>query len=420
LEAARDALEKLHPKTEREKQQVKAKVTEIENKITRVHKLINESLITTGEALLPEKLRDRLTAATAKFKADSTFAQSLTGKAAEDFQATLLDDVLGEKSILNQELTSLRAQLKGSKGKQKQAIQQQIAKVKSALSGVQQQIVSTLQQQVTTLQGRVASAYQRVQQQFLAQLGGRYFQNGALTPLEQQLADMNAEDTRKQLQDALNQAETPEEKAAAQRAIDENDLAVRAARERADADAEYSKKSAELTDRLDKLTDSFQNGTGSMDELRQIADLYGIQISADTIPDFTDLGSATSALYSAFVDLAGYIGQITGVTPKVSLSPGAIAARQSALGQMMESFEGTNVRRLGIPQLAVGGDILSDGLIYGHAGETVVPADVSTPFSGSDTHSASVRSFSNELELGLYIGRLMQKANKSGVKFQLV
>jgi hypothetical protein len=88
LQAADKRLSGTKGKTPADKKQIASTVTSIENKIRDVQTKIKNSLLVTGDALLPDVLESRLKATTAKFKADSTFAQALTGQAAENYAAT--------------------------------------------------------------------------------------------------------------------------------------------------------------------------------------------------------------------------------------------------------------------------------------------------------------------------------------------
>lgn len=397
LDAADAALKKLVPKNARDRQQIAAKETEVENKIRDVQTLIKNAAFLAGDALLPPSLRAKLTALTAKFKADSTYSQVLTGKAAEDYAKTLEDDINGQATVLTAEVAVLKQKLAGATGKQRTAIQAELMKVQGQLANVQQQVVQTLQSDVQTLQQHVAAAFAGVQQQLLAQLGGIYFQGGLQTPLEQQLAQMQAQDTANSLQDALQQAKdqkaadlaasasaisdatgayndaaaqlataqaSPDSTAAdieqfkvalsnaksaldavsdpgktqqqisldqkqidqAQRAIDENNLAIRAAAERAQLDAEYATKSQDLTDKLSKLADQFQNGTGTMSDLATVASAFGLTLNVGAVPAVSDLttalGDSNSGLVKALHDLASYIEKLTGQNPATGAGSG--------------------------------------------------------------------------------------------------
>jgi hypothetical protein len=289
-------------------------------------------------------LKSKLTALQTKFKADSTFASALTGSAAEAYAATLQGDITGQESVLKDEVSGLKAKLAGATGKQKKAIQTELTKVTGQLNSVQEGVVQTLQGAVQTLQQKDSSLFQSVQseidaafeaatQKMIDAAGVQFFPNGLQTPLEAQLASMEAQDQLKQLQDAVSQATDPASRAAAQRQLDEYDLGIRAAKERADADKAYAaavKKiqteraalEAAMNKQLSALSDGFVNGTATMTDLNALATEYGITLDTTTIPDLTDLSTATDGLYKAFQNLADYIAQITGTRPTIGPPPG--------------------------------------------------------------------------------------------------
>jgi hypothetical protein len=72
------------------------------------------------------------------------------------------------------------------------------------------------------------------------------------------------------------------------------------------------------------------------------------------------------------------------------LGPGAPAAAAGVVA----STQATALGLTGVASMDVGGYILSDGLINAHAGETITPANVATPFqgggSGGDTHQWNI------------------------------
>lgn len=183
------------------------------------------------------------------------------------------------------------------------------------------------------------------------------------------------------LTDAVASAADDETRKAAQRALDEYNLGLRATQERAQADKDYAaevrriqsdraRAEAEMNAKLARLSDAFQNGTGTMDDLRDVAAEYGIQIDTTTIPDFATLSAASGALIDAFGALADYIAKITGT------APAKIPSRPSAAGDLASIL---NHRVLGrnVPLLDVGGEVLQTGLAIVHRGET---------FSGVGSH----------------------------------
>jgi hypothetical protein len=398
----------------------------VEAKIPKVQALIKDAIVVTGDALLPASLRTQLAAAIQKFKADSTYAQSLTGKAAQDFQATLLGDLSSQTSILNSELAKLKAKLAGSTGKQRAAIQKEITKVTTQLSNVDQQIVSQLQNVVSTLQSQVGSflsnvtneldaSFDAATQKLLDDAASTFFQNGAQTPLEKQLADMQAADTVSSLNDALTQAiqqlatdqtggadtttlaTDNAAVASAQRAITENNLSIDATAERTKADADYAadvKKiqadraaaEAEMNRQLAALGDALQNGTGSMTDLAGIAAEYGLLIDTATIPDFANLSSTVGELLAAFESLADYIGKLTGTAPDTGAPPGIGGAPPDDRPGSTVTYSFPNIGGAHeLPSLDIGGEVLQTGIAKVHRGEIYSGTNGQTfPLSGGD------------------------------------
>jgi hypothetical protein len=72
--------------------------------------------------------------------------------------------------------------------------------------------------------------------------------------------------------------------------------------------------------------------------------------------------------------------------PKVSITAPNVPGIKELSGQEIGAGPWTfGGQSFSIPQLAVGGEINSDGWYYGHAGETVVPAGVDTPYQGDSS-----------------------------------
>lgn len=366
LDAARKqlqaAFEKAHGKA---KTQLDSALTRVGNSITKVNELISKAIVVTGDALLPEKLKSKLAKLSAQGAADADYAAALTGQAAVDYQTTLRKNLLAQAAVMQQEVKSLKGKLASASGKQKTAIQAEITKVTSALDQVQQSILSNLQQTVQTLQGQVASAFSAVQSALVKQLGDKFFQNGLQTPSEALLSSMQAQDQMNSLTDALQAAKDQQTKdqntlssvvydmttgkttynyssaaqaqlaadqkavAAAQRQLDEYNLSIKAAQERQSADQTYASQLDELNKKLGPLADAFQNGTGSMSALKEVAKQFGLQIAGVNMPDMTDLSSASKGLKDAFKDLADYIAKITGATPKIPATPASVALLNS-------------------------------------------------------------------------------------------
>jgi hypothetical protein len=491
LTAADKALNHLKPKSEKDRVEIERKTTEVENKIRSVKKLITDAIVITGDALLPEKLRARLTALSHQFTADSDYASVLTGDAAAKYQDTIRADLAAQAVVLQKEQASLKTKLSTTHGKQHQAVVDELGKVADSLKSVQEQVLQNLQGVVQTLQGRVGTSLQSVlqeldtafeakTQQLIDDLGTKFFQNGLKTPLEQQLADMTAADQLQSELDGIQQAKDQlaadrqgnllkhvldvttgnewdvynpaaqkqldaDQKAldAAQRQYDEFELGIRAQEQRTETDRQYTQSlkllqaertqlETEMNKRLSALGDALVNGTGSIGDLSKIAADYGLQIDAKTIPDFDTLSDAAGGLMKAFADLAAYIAKITGISPKLAggstVTAGGWTGRVDDNGLPISAgfygfdangkWVGGDLSSITIPKLAVGGQIRQDGLLYGHRGETIVPAAVDMPYRGRQGVSVNVTGFvGNEMELALQIGRLLQKANIGGVTF---
>ena len=317
--------------------QLSAASNNIEKQIIAVQAKIAKAVFPTGDALLPAKLRDRLSMLQSKYAADAAYASVLTGDAAEKYQATLTNNMREQARTLMAEKASLERKLKTSTGAAKKAVQQELDKVNQQLSSVDGSILQALEGVVQSMQSKESSVFSSVQSEFqqqfeaqtqsmLDQLAVQFFQNGAQTPLEAQVASMQYQDQFTQLQQNLAQAKTSAEKAAAQRALDEFDLEHRAAQERAKADSDYaaavkriqeqrSQLEGQMNADLSKLSDGFLNGTATMADLQAIAEKYGITINQDTIPDFNNLSTATNNLVMAMQQLIDYIAQLTGQKP---------------------------------------------------------------------------------------------------------
>jgi len=354
--------------------QLDSALTSVGNKITKVQELIKDAIVVSGDALLPAKLKTKLTALSAKFTADSDYASVLTGKAAEEMQATLKANLVKQAAVLTSETAALKAKLATSHGKQHQAIVDELGKVTTNLQTVQQEVLSSLEGTVQSLQGKVATAFQTVTsqmdaafeaktQELVDALGVQFFQGGQ-TPAEKALADEQRKQTQEQLQQAVLDAQTAMSAAlnaslvydastgittsnvnhpaliaaqkqldAANEAIKQDALQVQATVERTKADADYAAAvkrvqaergaaESEMNRKLGLLADAFANGKGSMDALAAISAFYGVQIDVQTIPDFDNLSAASNALKQAFIDFVKYISTVTGVAPTIPADGG--------------------------------------------------------------------------------------------------
>jgi len=354
-----DLLASMQGKTAAQDAKIKQTISKNQDTIAGLHKAMVQALDMTKNAASFTKFQAKLKTLAAQFTADSDYATVLVGQTADDYRKVLQKDLLSQAAVLQTEEKSLKSQLSTATGKNKTAIQTRLTSITASLESVQQQILQGLQANVQSLQSKVGTLFANVTQQFDDALGKLFFQNGMKTALEQQLADMQAQDQLSSLTDSIQQAKDQlaqdqtgglagvqwdaatgltknlyspgaqkqidaDKKAidAAQRQLDEYNLGIRAAQERANMDKEYASQVTSLNAKLAKLAEAFQNGTGSMDALRNLAAQYGIVISNVSIPDFLDLSSASGALKLAFMDLVNYIAKITGVTPTIPAGGG--------------------------------------------------------------------------------------------------
>lgn len=457
-------------------------------KVVRIRAEIQSAIVVTGDALLPDALKAKLTVLTMKFKADSTYAQSLTGTAAEDFRGVLLGDITGQTTILQRETAVLKAKLEDASGKQKAAIKTELTKVTTQLRAAQEQVVQTLQGTVSTLQSRVGTSFQAIvtsldaefqaaTQQLVDALGAKFFQNGLLTPAEQRLVDFQKAQTQEQLQQALTDATKAYNDAlgaslvwdastglttanvnnpaliaaqkqldAANDAITQDKLQTAATAERTAADQQYAESvkllqatraqtEAEMNRQLALLADAFQNGTGSMEDLRRVAGEYGLQITAEMIPEFDRLASFTSSLIDAFSALAAYISKITGTPVHVPAGTtitaggwtGKVDANQVPISAGFYGFDangnwvGGDINSIDIPKLDTGGTVMKTGLAVVHRGEDYLGVGANRRDVGGIVVNVSVPGgfVGNEAELAQKIGTVLQRANMRGIRFDI-
>lgn len=445
--------------------QLNTAMTGIVDKITQVTALIKAAIITIGSALLPEKLKAKLASLTAKFKADTDYAQVLVGQGADDYRKILQANLMAQSKTLTSEIDKLKAKLASSTGKQKAAVQAELTKVQQSLTSVQQSILSNLDANVQTMQSKVATLFGNVQTQMDAALGKLYYQNGALTPLEAQLQQMQQQDQLGGLTDSIQAAKdqlakdqqgalqkvvydsttgitrnvynpaglaqiTADQKAldAAQRQLDEYNLGIKAAAQRAQMDKTYATQVEKLNAKLARLADAFQNGNGSMLALTNLAKQFGIQIDTGNIPDFQKLSDASDTLKQSFKDLADYIAKITGKAPAAvpvpqivkDLTPGGGGgsgggATARAVVQAALAAAGSNIHYGGIQSFATGGPTKA-GLAMVHDGEYVVPKGGALVGGGGTTINVTVNGSvltENDLVNAIQAG-LLRKMKRNG------
>lgn len=292
-------------------QAIADETTRIDNEIRDVHAKIRDALGATAVATVVARFKTKLDADKDRYERLQVRAQYDTGAALTDDFAAVAGALEDQRQTLLTERDQLTGRLRGAGRRTTSAIKAQVTKINSELDQVSQNVTSNLQAQASTLQGlvsaqqaRVATGFSRVQGAIIAEferqtqahidaLAGQFFQ-GAQTPLEQQLASMQADDAAKSLQDALQQAIAsgdPAAIAAAQRAIVEANLAIAAQRERADADRGYADavrrwtdertaKEAQLGRALDDLGVKFEAGTATTADLTAVAAEYGVNLDA--------------------------------------------------------------------------------------------------------------------------------------------
>lgn len=377
--------------------------------------------VVSGSALLPTSMASSATAAANAAKADSTIVGVLAGAAATSFQSVVRDDLINQASSLQDEVTLLKSKLAVTTGRQKTAIQAELTSVSSSLDSVQQQVTQALQTTVTQLQSNVTTIFGQVQAEIEAQLGAKYFQNGLQTPSEALLAQMQAQDQAQSLQDALAAANkqlvsdtagigtlfdsttgaytaiansagaaqiAADQKAVqmAQRQLDEYNLSIKAAGERADADKTYAAQLKGLDRQLSSIQTAFENGTGSIAMLTGLATAYGIQIDTKTIPDMQNLSTASGDLLTAFQALYAWVFKTTQSIPapvatsNAQALASAVASGASVQQQLTAAQQAGYTQSLGFLQragiigsFAAGGPTGSGGLSMLHDDEYVVP-----------------------------------------------
>lgn len=402
----------------------------------------------TGESLLSQKMRDAL--ANANNRVVTAGGPQIAARWL-NVELDLLEKARGE----------LDDQLKGSTGKKRAAIKDELRNIDHEIAQVNKDIASNLKEQAKAVKqsfsGKLATAKSNISsaaavlkatlgEQFAAQtqsqidgvLGPRYFQgtdaNGMqlLTPLERQLADMQAADQLKQLQDAVSSAETPEERAAAQRQLDMYNLSIAAAAERAQADHDYAEAvkkyqaeraelEREMNLRLDNFADGLSDGTTQIGDLNAIVTEFGLSLSADdgVIQDFATLGDAVKALSLV---LAQEASKLAGAGDK----KGAKAAQdiidrigiKTGLGQFRGAIPMADggIGSVSMPTLFLAGEAGYEEFAFSGAGGSLADRFSS---GGDGGEYAEVRSFANELDLAIWIGKKLKAANKSGIKFAI-
>lgn len=287
-----------------------------------------------------------------------------------DYTAAISKELNTEVTTLGNEISKVTRQLKSAHGAQKTTLQNLLNTLKSDLNDVNNEIESNLEDKISQMQSLYDSAKSKfetsfgnlvstVQAQFEQQtqdyinnvLGPMYYQ-GSQTPLEKQLADLQAQDSSESLATTLSDAKVQlandiigyadngtilrdkQSVIQAQRAIQEADLAQRATAERAQADKNYASAEEQYTrDRtvqedkmnaaLADLETGIENGTASLSDLQPILDQYGVSVQGNTLYSYElsiamgDQGGMLTALknlQAAFNALADWLDKMTGTS----------------------------------------------------------------------------------------------------------
>lgn len=361
--------------------------------------------IATGTALLPPELTRAIAEATSSANA-ATGTVALTWlkreqadleKAKKTLHAKLGQGSTAQQNATRNELTAIDGKLKEVGKNITDNLKAQAAAIRAAFSS-----------QISTDQSAVSNAFSRVKadldaqlqaifQKQIDQLGAQYFQGGAKTPLEQQLAGMQQADQLQSLQDAVANATDPAARAAAQRQLDEYNLSIKAAAERAQADRDYTEAlkrlqtqqaltQQKLDDQLDLFNTGLLAGTQNMGDLQGIVSAFGLTLSDIADPntglgyDFSVLSDATQTLAKTMLDEAAKLASVGD-----SKDAAAIAKKAGGLGTIgggggggpVLTGAGVAPRAGRAVFLAAGGVVTQPTLaVIGEAGpEAVVPLD---------------------------------------------
>jgi cell wall-associated NlpC family hydrolase len=227
--------------------------------------------------------------------------------------SVILADQKALLAAYEDEAARLRRKLAKSTGQAKAEYKAALDRINGLISSTQDGIVGSIQslyqvaaERVNTLLGEIETAADTA-------LGAKYFQGGLQTPAEAALAAMQAQDTASSLQDALAQAQqqlqadtgagaSPAVIAAdqaaissANRAIEENNLAIQAAKERADADSDYAKAVFNLNQALESAPQTVAGVTTVLGE-------FGLTLSGLVDPGGNGLLDQFSEAVSAAAD----------------------------------------------------------------------------------------------------------------------
>lgn len=411
--------------------------------------------IITGANLIPQAINDRI----AKF---ASIASNTAGKVAEAAlekeQKALLaardsvtgklkgatgeqrDAITAELTDLNGKLRDVHTAIKDNLAAQKKAVADAIAAVKSRFSGTISTLKSNVASMFSRIQADLDSALQAKFQQQIAALGAQFFQNGALTPTEQALANMQAEDARA----AAYATGDP-------RQIAMYELGLQAAQERTQADKDYAAQVAvlqhqqqleqqKLTDELARFSARVQNGTADLGDLNQVLKPFGLSIAdipADQLGyDMDNLSTATKTLAQVMLAEAVALAKLGDSKDAKSLGATAQSLLDNGFGSIADAGWNAGIaaalaaphdssdvisRLMGrIPKLDVGGTVAETGLAVVHEGETYSGVGGNRRDGGVIFEKGAIQGFvGNEAELAREIGRVLQIGNRGGLKYNL-
>lgn len=288
--------------------------------------------------------------------------------------AVILSDQKNLLAAYQGEASSLESKLRSSTGKAKTEFQTALTKIQSNVASTRDQVAQTLQSIAQSAQTRLTNLLGTIQTAADYQLGLQYDQ-GTLTPLEKQLQDMQQQDQLTSLQQAIDQATTPADKAAAQRQLDEFNLSIKATQERADMDKRYAAAEYNLTQGITRLSENVGDGASIQGDLNTLLGQFNIHLSDLADPGGNGLLAQLTASVldtkTAFGDLVTWIGKTTGNT-SVSQPYGSNAPAPTTPTAII----GSNVHKPGLQLFADGGPTGSGGGAFPailHPNEYVVP-----------------------------------------------
>ncbi len=321
--------------TQKELQAFQNRLNDVQTEIEKAkQKIADDNFIKS----LPAKLKSftsKINADSSKYSALVTKSQYDTGAALDgDFQ-DITTVLTNQAATLKAERTKLQGMMKGQDATVRAAITAKIKTIGTELQTVASEAASNLQniaaalaQKVQQAKADFEGALATLQGEALTELQSNLYSQYGVTGDQAQLDAMQQADQQKSLNDALASAQKQltadlvagsgatqdtidADKAAvdqAQRAIDENNLAIRIAQEKNQADQAYTQQSKDLTTKLGAWQTSIENGTGSMDDLNTILGQFGLSAP----PNFGAVVSSAKAVATQMLALAQVIAQITG------------------------------------------------------------------------------------------------------------